>query len=851
MRRFFAPTTNEISELERENQESVRALAGECMVLLENDGTLPLGKEIKKLALYGNGVRHMVKGGTGSGDVNTREVIHVEKGIEEAGIGVVSKEWLDRYDAEIARTQGIYMEYVKRKAKEKSISMVGVMLSEQYQMPDVIEITEDKSDITDTAVYILARNSGEGSDRHARQGDYYLTEGEETAIRFLANTYRRFILVLNIGGIIDTSAIRSISGINAVLLAGQTGNMGGRIIADVLTGKTIPSGKLPDTWAASYEDYPSSKEFSHNNGNLDDEYYTEGIFVGYRYFDTFNITPAYCFGYGRSYTDFTIRTLQTKVNGENIYLKVEIVNTGSTYAGREVVQVYYSAPKGELEKPYQELAYFSKTRFLHPGESQLLTLVFSIREMASYDSNKHTWILEKGDYILRVGNSSRNTRIVAVLVLDQTKLTAQLGDVLSEQEEIREISAKEVFPYSYLTEQEELKNAERILISPDAISTECVEYHKKRILYEDKLEMQSVTLLDVREGRAGVEDLIAQLSIEEMAMLCVGTERLENMGQNVVGSSARLVPGAAGETDGSLMEKRGIYPMIMADGPAGLRLQPHFKATPEGDIQKGGDVFGISVEPFPDDLPEDVIDYYQYCTAIPIANTLSQSWDMELIRKMGEIIGKEMKKFQIHLWLAPGMNIHRNPLCGRNYEYYSEDPLLTGKCAAACTNGVQKIGGRGTTIKHYLCNNQEDNRMFVNVHIKERALREIYMKGFEIAVKESKPYAMMTSYNLLNGIHTANHREILDVAREEWGFDGLVMTDWYASQDTAFMDATSEIYPYSSSVQCIKAGNDIQMPGCAENVADIMEGVRKGTEITKADLQFCVRNILRVMLKCM
>lgn len=851
MRRFFASTTNEISELERKNQESVRALAGECMVLLENDGTLPLGKETKKLALYGNGVRHMVKGGTGSGDVNTRGVTHVEKGIEEAGIEVVSKEWLNRYDAEIVRTQSVYMEYVKRKAKGKGISMVGVMLSEQYQAPDVIEITEDRSDITDTAVYILARNSGEGSDRYAKPGDYYLTDGEKKAIRFLAETYRRFILVLNIGGIIDTSVIRSISGINAVLLAGQMGNMGGRIIADVLMGKTIPSGKLSDTWAISYGDYPSSKDFSHNNGNLDDEYYTEGIFVGYRYFDTFNITPAYCFGYGGSYTDFTIRTLQTRVDGGKIYLEAEVVNTGDTYAGKEVVQVYYSAPKGELEKPYQELAVFAKTRLLHPGESQILALVFPIKEMASYDPKKHAWILEKGDYILRVGSSSRDTRIAAVLVLDRTKRTVQLGDVLSEQEKIREISAKDAFSYSYLTEQEELKNAERILIPPDAISVENVEYHKERVLYEERLEMQPVTLLDVKEGKAEVEDLIAQLSIDEMAMLCVGTERLENMGQNVVGSSAKLVPGAAGETDSSLMEKRGIYPMILADGPAGLRLQPHFKATSEGDILKGGDIFGISVEPFPDDLPEDVIDYYQYCTAIPIANTLSQSWDMELIQKMGEIIGKEMKKFHIHLWLAPGMNIHRNPLCGRNFEYYSEDPLLTGKCAAACTNGVQKNGGQGTTIKHYLCNNQEDNRMFVNVHVKERALREIYMKGFEIAVKESKPYAMMTSYNLLNGNHAANHRGILDAARQEWGFDGFIMTDWYASQDTSFMEAVSDIYPYSSAVQCIKAGNDLQMPGCAENVADIIEGVRNGTEITKADLQFCVRNILRVMLKCM
>ena len=301
-----------------------------------------------------------------------------------------------------------------------------------------------------------------------------------------------------------------------------------------------------------------------------------------------------------------------------------------------------------------------------------------------------------------------------------------------------------------------------------------------------------------------------------MAELCVGTERRNGDG-NVIGSASSCVPGAAGDTTSSLLETRKVPNLIQADGPAGLRLE-----TP--------------------------------CTAIPIASTLAQSWDMNLIHRMGELVGEEMKQLHVDLWLAPGMNIHRNPLCGRNFEYYSEDPVLTGLCAATETKGVQSQKGKGTTIKHFAGNNQEDNRMFTNAHISERALREIYLKGFEIAVKTAQPYAIMTSYNLINGVHSANNYDMLqNIARDEWGFEGLVMTDWYTSQDTTEMGMVSPSgkYSHSSSVQCIKAGNDLQMPGCQQNVDDIVEAVNEGKEITKADLQRCAKHILSVALKTM
>lgn len=332
----------------------------------------------------------------------------------------------------------------------------------------------------------------------------------------------------------------------------------------------------------------------------------------------------------------------------------------------------------------------------------------------------------------------------------------------------------------------------------------------------DKRKDEVLTLEDVKAGNATLDELTAQLTVEEMAELCVGTERRNGDG-NVIGSASSCVPGAAGDTTSNLLETRKVPNLIQADGPAGLRLE-----TP--------------------------------CTAIPIATTLAQSWDMDLIHRMGKLVGEEMKQLHVDLWLAPGMNIHRNPLCGRNFEYYSEDPVLTGLCAATETKGVQSQKGKGTTIKHFAGNNQEDNRMFTNAHISERALREIYLKGFEIAVKTAQPYAIMTSYNLINGVHSANNYDMLqNIARDEWGFEGLVMTDWYTSQDTTEMGMVSPSgkYSHSSSVQCIKAGNDLQMPGCQQNVDDIVEAVNEGKEITKADLQRCAKHILSVALKTM
>ncbi len=815
---FFALTTDEVTSLERENQREVRRLAGECAVILENDGALPLKDDERKAALYGNGARHTVKGGTGSGDVNTRENINVEQGLAAAGFDVLGGEWLDRFDAEVSKAEKEYMESVEREMDERGVPVHMVLFERPFEAPEV-PLIERKED-AQTAIYVLSRNSGEGKDRECRKGDYLLTDREIQNLKFLAENYEKTILLLNVGGVIDTAPIREMKGINAVVLMGQLGNIGGLVAGDVLTGKTCPCGKLTDTWAKDYYDYPSSRTFSHNNGNVDDEYYTEDIFVGYRYFNVHRIEPAYCFGYGKSYTQFEIKaevfSVENAGEDKRITLETAVTNIGKEYAGREVIQVYYTAPEGELSKPYQELAAFAKTRLLKPGETQRLTVEFMLSDMASYSTKDAAWVLEPGEYMIRFGADSSSTSTAGTVTVEEKTVTRQLTNCLTES-----LSGQKTGSL-------------------------------QRPVLEDKYPQKILTLKDVKEGNADVKDLAAQLTAEEMAELCVGIERRTDNGTQVVGNAATLVPGAAGQTSSVLLGERGIFPLILADGPAGLRLQPHFKATEEGEVLPGGEVFGMDRMPFPESTPETAEDYYQYCTAIPIATTLAQSWDVELLERMGEIVGREMRQYHVHLWLAPGMNIHRNPLCGRNFEYYSEDPLLSGKCAAAATRGVQSLGGQGTTLKHFAANNQEDNRMFTNAHISERALREIYLKGFEIAVKESHPYSIMTSYNLINGIHTANHYGLLQtVARDEWGFDGVVMTDWCTSQDTGYMGLTSDKYPWSSSEWCIKSGNDLQMPGCQENVEDIVNGVKSGEIITLGDLQFCTCNLLRVMVRCM
>ncbi|MBO6040982.1 MAG: glycoside hydrolase family 3 C-terminal domain-containing protein, partial [Oscillospiraceae bacterium] len=438
-KKIYATRSSAITPREIANMALSRSLAGECVVLLENDGTLPLeGKG--PLALFGNGARQTIRGGTGSGDVNTRSDVNIEKGLEEAGFTVTTKAWLDRQDAAHEQAKKDHAAWIVEEAKRQNTSEFAVGFSHPFQVIAPTGITKEdlRAAEGDLAVYVISRTAGEGADRWNRRGDYLLFEEELEQLRLLAGLYKKLVLVLNLGGVIDMSEILSVEGVNSVVLMGQLGNIGGQVLGDVLTGKVNPSGKLTDTWAKRYEDYPSSANYSHNNGNVDDEYYTDGIYVGYRYFDTFGVEPIYPFGFGRSYTSFEIVPGAARLDGETVSIDVTVRNTG-IMTGKEVVQLYASAPTFELPKPRQELICFAKTDLIAPGGSETLTLSFEARKMASYSEKKAAWLLEAGDYWVRVGSSSRSTRLAAVVRLDHEAVTEKVKNLFAPDEPVDEI----------------------------------------------------------------------------------------------------------------------------------------------------------------------------------------------------------------------------------------------------------------------------------------------------------------------------------------------------------------------------------------------------------------------------
>ena len=833
----FAKTTDgSISAREEKNAELSMNLATQGMVLLENNNNvLPMASS-GNVALFGGGAVKTVKGGTGSGDVNQRSVTSVWDGFKNAGYNVTSESWLNEFEA-----------YYDEETGGSSGGLWGSPKVEDTLISDA-QIEEAKQDGTTTAVYVIARNSGEFADRLDAEGDYQLWGNEEENLKKVAANFDNVIVVLNVGGIIDTKFFHEIEGLDSLLLMSQAGMRGGDAVVKVLNGEVTPSGKLTDTWAVNYEDYSSSEGFGANDENVTQEEYTDDIYVGYRYFDTFNVTPAYEFGYGLSYTDFNIDVKDVTVDEENVTVDVRVTNVGEKYAGKEVVEVYFSAPDGALEKPYQELATYGKTDTLAPGESQELTLSYATTEMSSYYEDYASYIMEDGDYVVRVGNSSRNTSVAAVIGLDSNVFTEQLSNQMVQDEEIDTLSNEGATPYTYEGEAEEIAKAERFELDANAIETvnnaseyddesvisyvyegsdytvvdqeanprytkapsgnnttpsQLIEPYEETIQYVEKTK-ENPTLLDVYQGTVTMEELLASLSVEEMSYI------VEGLGwgggsEPVVGAQANSVKGAAGETTSRYYETRAIPNTVLADGPAGIRITQSYT--------------------------ENGTTYYQYCTAFPIGTLIAQSWDKDVAKQFGEAIGEEMLEMGVTMWLAPGMNIHRNPLCGRNFEYYSEDPLVAGVTAASTTLGVQSNEGIGVTIKHYAGNNQENNRNAVNNTITERALREIYLKGFEIAVKTANPMAIMTSYNLNNSMPAADDYDLCtDIPRGEWGFNGLVMTDWGGGQSTP--------------VNSMHAGNDLIMPGGSS--ASIAEAT--GVTLPLGDLQKATRNVLNVIM---
>ena len=482
---------------------------------------------------------------------------------------------------------------------------------------------------------------------------------------------------------------------------------------------------------------------------------------------------------------------------------------------------------------------------------------FPIDYFACFDNNYPARVIPDGDYIIRVGTSSRDTNIEAVLNVPDFVVKEKYDRIL--EDDARYVFEDMTNPGTgkelhQAIDNAQLASCERVLtLDLSRVRRSIIRYRGVCETHMDERRDETLTLGSVIGRNAGVGEFVAQFSLEELSELIVGNYIKDGF-EDIVFSSAMHVPGAAAETTARFEGKRRFPPLVMADGPAGLRLQPHFKATKSGDLLRGGETFGLINNPFPEDTPADAIDYYQYCTMIPVATSLASTWNLDLIGTLGRLVGEEMEEFGVNLWLAPGMNIHRNPLCGRNFEYYSEDPLVTGLCAAYDTLGVQSVDGKGVTIKHFACNNQEDNRMFSNSHVSVRALRDIYLRGFELAVKIAQPFCVMTSYNLLNGIHTANNYELIqNVLRDEWDYEGAVMTDWFSSfEDVEFLgyDEKKLKYPPAFSRLCVYAGCDMQMPGCAKNAQDIVTAVNHG-RLTLADVQSAAMNVVRLAIKCL
>lgn len=829
-RTYTGVKTREISERELKNRVLARRAAAQGIVLLRNDDrVLPL-QEGSEVALYGSGAVFTIKGGTGSGDVNERETVSIYEGMKAAGFIITNEDWIASYQEYYKTAKQEWKEAILEKTKTAPGGFFQAYTETAFRPPSGKLIGSADVKKTKTAFYVISRVAGEGADRFYAEGDYLLTSEEKDMIHAVDTLYHNVILVLNTGGVMDLSILEETQNIKALLVLSQPGMEGGNAFADVISGKTAPSGKLTDTWAIHYEDYPNSKTFSHNNKDTVTEKYEEGIFVGYRYFDSFLAEPRYPFGYGLSYTEFGISAGAVSLTGKGtktpkLSVEAAIRNIGDDCSGREVVQVYATCPRGKMAKEYQRLCAFAKTKELKPGETQKLTITFPLGQLASYVEEKAVWMLEKGYYGIWIGDSSRDTKLVAALFVQQDAITAELKNICVRRQELQEIRPDEKKlrdKTEYWMDKVEKKKVPVLEIKGSEILMETVEYSSPDAPYAGEWK-----------------ELVDKLTIEQLISLVTGDP---GKGQNsVIGAAGLTVPGAAGETSSAALDGSNVASIVLADGPAGLRLSNHYEVDTDGTILTRDFLASIEGGFFAEETkhPEAEV-YYQYCTAIPVGTMLAQSFDLELVEEVGKAIAREMEEFEVTLWLAPGMNIHRNPLCGRNFEYYSEDPLVSGMMAAAMTKGVQALGGTGTTIKHFACNNQEDNRKGSNSVISERALREIYLKGFEIAVKSSQPMSIMTSYNSINGVQTANSYDLCTaVARDEWGFAGIIMTDWGTTDDA---DGKS------SSKGCILAGNDLIMPGLPSNHEELRAAIDDGT-LTAEDLKKCAARLISIVFQ--
>ncbi len=758
--------------------------AKEGMVLLKNEkGLLPL-RAGAKVALFGKGCVDYVKGGGGSGDVTVGYTINLCEGFHRLSDRVqICEELADFYK------ENVNGQYEKK---------VEPGMTVEPELTD--ELCRTARNFTDTAILTICRFSGEGWDRTSsydkkkdeksifEDGDFYLTHAEKKMVSKVKEYFDKMVVVLNVGGMVDTSWFKDDEKISSVLMAWQGGMEGGMAAAELLCGIGNPSGKLSDTFAGRLEDYPSSKNFHESDDYVD---YTEDVYVGYRYFETIPGAAEkvnYPFGYGMSYTEFEWQVVFAQEQNGKIRVQADVTNVGN-YPGKEVLQLYVSAPQGLLGKPAKSLAAFRKTRLLTVGETERVTLEFAVRDMASFDDlgkiKKSAFVLEKGEYRFCMGTSVRDTKVLDfVYEVKENVVTEQLSSLCapsSLKERMLADGSMEELPLkeAYETDESGLSPMPKEPI--DGLSP-AYRSVKGVLLWSWRYKEGIRPFTEVAEGKMTVDDFVAQFTDEELAHLLGGQPNT----------------GVANTFGMGNMPEYGVPNVMTADGPAGLRIEPQC---------------GVNT------------------TAWPCATMMACTWNPDLVRRAGAAGAEEVKENNIGVWLTPAMNIHRSPLCGRNFEYYSEDPYLTGVMASAAVQGIQSRH-IAATLKHFALNNKETNRKNSNSRVSERALREIYLKGFEIAVKQAKPWCVMTAYNIVNDHRASENSELIDgILRGEWGFDGMVTSDWWT---------LGEHYKE------VKAGNDLKMAvGLPER---LLEAKEQGL-ITRQEMETCGKRILQLILK--
>ncbi len=741
----------------------------EGIVMLKNDGALPLSRD-EETAVFGRIQLNYYKSGTGSGGmVNVSKVTGIVDGLIDAG----------------AKLNTGLLDIYKKWTEENPFDLGEGWGGEpwcQEEMPLSDDIVRSAAETSSAAVVIIGRTAGEEQDNSNTEGSYLLTQAERDMMRIVRKHFSRMIVLLNVGNIIDMSFVDEFSP-EAVLYVWQGGMTGGTGAARVLLGDVSPSGCLPDTIAMNISDYPSDKYFYNTERN----YYTEDIYVGYRYFQTFAKDKVrYPFGFGLSYTDFDI-SAEGSFDGNTVTVKATIKNTGS-YKGKKAVQVYAGAPDGKLGKAARVLCAFDKTRELSPNESQTIVITIDKRSFASYDDSGATghpyaWLLEEGVYSFYIGGDVSSAEQFFTFELSETEVLEQLEQALAPVAEFDRMVRRNgglCFEKAPISKVDENKRRLNEMVQETAFTGD-----------------KGIKLIDAAEGRNSIDEFAAQLTDEELNCLVRG----EGM------CSPKVTPGTAAAFGGvsDSLKNYGIPCGCCSDGPSGMRLDVGTKAF-----------------------------------SLPNGTLIAATFNKKLVTELFEMLGLEMRANNVDCLLGPGMNIHRHPLNGRNFEYFSEDPFLTGSMAVSELKGLHSMGVEGT-VKHFCGNNQETNRHFLDAAVSERALREIYLKGFEMAVKEGKGRSVMTTYGKVNDLWTAGSYDLLTkILREQWGFDGFVMTDWWAN-----INERGQGPDKNNFAAMLRAQNDVYMV-CADGSShtdNTMSALKDG-RLTRGELQRSAKNIL-------